>query len=178
MADHLSKQGRSRVMAAIRSANTKPELLLRKGLRSAGALGYRLHVRSLPGKPDIAYTRWRLAIFVDGVFWHGHPDHFNPATASPYWREKIARNQDRDRRVSAELAGMGWTVIRLWDLDVKRDLDAAVRRVTQELAALGRSVAASPPAGAPSDNGPLQESSMRVEWPVTPGKPPAAPAEL
>ncbi|WP_088974475.1 very short patch repair endonuclease [Micromonospora coxensis] len=137
MADHLSKQGRSRVMAAIRSKNTKPELALRGALRLFGAPGYRIHLRSLPGRPDIAYTRWRLAIFVDGVFWHGHPDHFKPESAKPYWKEKISRNQERDRENDAALAAMGWTVLRIWDLEVKSDPSTAARRVTEHLRELG-----------------------------------------
>ncbi|MGC5288868.1 very short patch repair endonuclease [Micromonospora sp. DT231] len=138
MPDHLSKAGRSRVMAAIRSKNTKPELMLRRALRASGATGYRIHRASLPGKPDIAYTRWRLAIFVDGVFWHGHPDHFKPELASQYWREKIARNQERDQRNDAALTAMGWTVLRFWDIQVKDDLDGVTRVVTVALRELGR----------------------------------------
>jgi len=129
MTDHLSREGRSRVMAAIRAKNTKPELLLRQALRLSGATGYRMHVRTLPGKPDVAFTRWRVAVFVDGVFWHGHPDHFRPETASLYWREKIARNQERDRLAETALSAKGWTVVRLWDLDVKSNPALAAERV-------------------------------------------------
>ncbi|WP_369751393.1 very short patch repair endonuclease [Micromonospora sp. ATCC 39149] len=138
MPDHLSRAGRSRVMAAIRSKNTKPELMLRQALRTSGVTGYRIHLASLPGKPDIAFTRWRLAIFVDGVFWHGHPDHFKPQLASPYWREKIARNQERDMRNDAALAAIGWTVLRVWDTQVKEDLGGVTQRVADALRALGR----------------------------------------
>ncbi|MHA4948698.1 very short patch repair endonuclease [Micromonospora sp. SD19] len=138
MPDHLSKAGRSRVMAAIRSKNTKPELMLRRALRASGVTGYRIHCASLPGKPDIAYTRWRLAIFVDGVFWHGHPDHFKPELASQYWRDKIARNQKRDQRNDAALTAMGWTVLRFWDTHVKDDVDGVTRVVTAALRELGR----------------------------------------
>jgi DNA mismatch endonuclease (patch repair protein) len=143
MADHLSREGRSRVMAAIRSKNTKPELALRDALRRAGALGYRLHVRTLPGRPDIAYTRWRVAVFVDGVFWHGHPNHFNPETASPYWRDKIARNRGRDQIADAALTTAGWTVVRMWDLEVKKQPDEAAERVLQPLRMAGWRPAAS-----------------------------------
>lgn len=137
MADHLSREGRSKVMAAIRSKNTRPELLLRRALRQAGATGYRLHLHSLPGRPDIAFTRWRIAIFVDGVFWHGHPDHFDPTTASPYWREKIARNRERDRQADEALMAAGWTVVRLWDLDIKDVPDVTVNRVLRALSVAG-----------------------------------------
>jgi DNA mismatch endonuclease, patch repair protein len=105
-------------MAAIRSKNTKPELALRAMLRDAGATGYRIHARQIPGKPDVAFTRWHVAVFVDGAFWHGHPDHFNPASATTYWREKIARTQQRDRAAEAALDSLGWRVVRFWDLDL------------------------------------------------------------
>lgn len=138
MVDHLSPEGRSRNMAAIRSKNTRPELALRIALRRAGATGYRLHRRDLPGRPDVAFMRWKVAVFVDGVFWHGHPDFWDPDTASSdYWRTKIARNIERDREAEATLCEMGWTTVRVWDQDVKVDLDGCVRRVTDALAGRG-----------------------------------------
>src|SRR5687767_6028947 len=76
--DFLSKETRSRVMARIRSRNTGPELALRRALHAAGVRGWRCHAKHLPGKPDLAFTRWRVAVFVDGCFWHGHPDFFTP----------------------------------------------------------------------------------------------------
>lgn len=124
-------------MAAIRAKNTKPELTVRNGLRAIGATGYRLHLRSLPGKPDVAFTRWRVAVFVDGAFWHGHPEHFKPATAAPYWREKIARTQERDRAADRALSAEGWTVVRCWDFEVKADPAQAVERVVDALVAAG-----------------------------------------
>lgn len=135
--DHLSVEGRSRVMSAIRSRDTKPERALRAGLRDVGATGYRVHLRSLPGRPDVAFTRWKVAIFVDGVFWHGHPDHFNADRASQYWQAKIARNQERDRAANAALAATGWRVIRVWDMDVKSDLSSCVKHVLDALKASG-----------------------------------------
>lgn len=138
MADHLSRAGRSRNMAAIRSQDTKPELAMRAGLRLAGATGYRLHRKDLPGRPDIAFIRWRVAVFVDGVFWHGHPDHWNPdRAASDYWRQKIARNITRDRTADEALSESGWEVVRIWDEDVKRDLDGCVQRVLGVLSSRG-----------------------------------------
>jgi DNA mismatch endonuclease (patch repair protein) len=137
LSDHLSVEGRSRVMAAIRSKDTKPELALRAALRASGATGYRLHVRDLPGRPDIAFTRWKVAVFVDGVFWHGHPDHFDPDRATEYWRAKIARNQERDRAADAAMAASGWQVIRVWDQDVRADLPACVAVVLEALEAAG-----------------------------------------
>src|ERR1043166_4892426 len=89
--------GRSRNMAAIRSKNTQPELMLRGALRRRRLLGYRCHPPGLPGKPDIAFTRWRIAIFIDGAFWHGHPDHFTFGRLGDYWDNKVNRTQKRDR---------------------------------------------------------------------------------
>jgi DNA mismatch endonuclease (patch repair protein) len=135
--DHLSPLGRSRNMAAIRSTNTKPELALRAALRLAGATGYRVHLRTLPGKPDIAFTRWRVAVFVDGVFWHGHPDHFNPATATQYWRDKIARTQERDRKADQALTALGWQVVRFWDRELQDDPDSQINKVLDALIEAG-----------------------------------------
>ena len=125
-------------MAAIRAKNTKPELELRAALRQAGATGYRLHRKDIPGRPDIAFMRWGVAVFVDGVFWHGHPDHWNPDKASSdYWRTKIGRNIDRDRAADAALMEMGWTVVRVWDQDVKANVAVCARRVTEALNSRG-----------------------------------------
>jgi DNA mismatch endonuclease (patch repair protein) len=146
MPDHLSQAGRSRVMAAIRSKNTKPELVVRTALRAAGATGYRLHVGGIPGRPDLAFTRWKVAVFVDGAFWHGHPDHFDETRASQYWREKIARTRQRDEAANIALEQAGWTVIRCWDFEVKSSTDAVIARVVQALHAAGWSPC--PPASA------------------------------
>lgn len=125
-------------MAAIRAKDTKPELALRAALRDAGATGYRLHRKDLPGKPDLAFIRWGVAVFVDGVFWHGHPDHWSPEKASSdYWRTKIARNIERDRAADSALEEMGWTVVRMWDQEVKGDAAECARRVTAVLATRG-----------------------------------------
>lgn len=139
MPDHLSKAGRSRNMAAIRAKDTKPELALRLALRQAGATGYRLHRKDLPGRPDVAFIRWQVAVFVDGVFWHGHPDHWHPEKASSdYWRLKIARNLERDRAADAALAELGWRVVRVWDIDVRDREEECVAAVLAALAEAGR----------------------------------------
>jgi DNA mismatch endonuclease (patch repair protein) len=137
VSDHLTPAGRSRVMAAIRSKDTKPELAVRSALRRRGASGYRLHVATLPGRPDIAFTRWRVAVFLDGAFWHGHPAHFNSETASEYWRAKIARTQERDRLANQQLQAAGWIVLRFWDFEVKKCLDDLVSEIEAALRAAG-----------------------------------------
>jgi DNA mismatch endonuclease (patch repair protein) len=134
MTDFLSKETRSRVMSRIRSKDTKPELTLRRALFEAGIRGWRCHPRTVPGKPDIAFTRWRVAVFVDGCFWHGHPDYFTPGKSGAYWDAKIARTQQRDRLANATLAEAGWVVLRFWDFDVEADMRGCVRRVAGALA--------------------------------------------
>ena len=136
MVDHLLREGRSRNMAAIRAKDTKPELALRTALRMQKATGYRVHLKSLPGRPDLTFTRWRVAIFVDGAFWHGHPDHIRPSAAD-YWQAKIARTQERDRAANAALRADGWTVLRYWDFEIRQQLDEIVSEIMTALQASG-----------------------------------------
>jgi DNA mismatch endonuclease, patch repair protein len=121
-------------MARIRSKDTKPEIALRKALWADGIRGWRVHVRALPGKPDLAFTRWRVAVFVDGCFWHGHPDFFTPGKSGEYWDAKIARTQERDRLANEALHTGGWTVLRFWDFEVEDDLSACAAAVGSALA--------------------------------------------
>ncbi len=108
-------------MAAIRSRNTRPEHALRRALRGRELTGYRCHHPRLPGKPDIAFTRWRVAVFIDGAFWHGHPDHFTFGKLGTYWDEKVRRTQQRDRDQEAALRTAGYEIVRFWDFEVKDD---------------------------------------------------------
>lgn len=103
-------------MSRIRGKDTRPELVLRKGLHRAG-LRYRLHVKELPGRPDIVFPRHRAVALVHGCFWHGHdcPMFRLPATRPAYWREKIASNQHRDDRARAALLTNGWRVLTVWE---------------------------------------------------------------
>jgi DNA mismatch endonuclease, patch repair protein len=116
-------------MARIRSKDTKPELLLRRALWAAGARGWRCHAKCVPGKPDLAFTRHKIAVFVDGRFWHGHPDFFTPGKSGDYWDAKIARTQERDRLANQALAANGWQVLRFWDFEVEDELDRVVAAV-------------------------------------------------
>jgi DNA mismatch endonuclease (patch repair protein) len=124
---------RHRVMASIRKRDTKPEIALRRALWAAGIRGWRCHTSSILGSPDVCFVGWRLAVFVDGVWWHGHPDYLPRGRRGPYWDAKIAGNMARDVRVNAELKRAGWAVVRLWDLEVLRDPAAAARRVARAL---------------------------------------------
>lgn len=133
MPDNWSPEQRSKLMARVRTRNTAPEVALRRALFAAGVRGWRLH-RALPGRPDLAFSRARLCVFVDGAFWHGHPDYYH-GQSGDFWDAKIARNRERDERVNRELTERGWRVIRLWDFEIERELDACVLRVQAAIAA-------------------------------------------
>ena len=133
MADNLTPAQRSRAMSRIRATGTKPELRLRHALWAAGARGYRLHRKDLPGRPDIVYGPARVAIFVDGAFWHGHPSAYTRGKSGEYWDAKIARNMARDAAANRALGELKWTVLRFWDFDVRRDLDRCVSQVLASL---------------------------------------------
>lgn len=135
MPDTYSPVVRSRVMARVKDRDTKPELRLRRALYASGVRGWRCHRKNVPGKPDIAFGRSKLAVFVDGAFWHGHPSKYWPGRTSEYWDRKIARNKARDQRVDRELQSKGWRVLRLWDFEVERDPQGSAERVLTALRA-------------------------------------------
>ena len=121
---------RRRIMSAIRGRNTKPELLVRRLLHSLG-YRFRIHLRGVGGRPDIAFPKRRKAIFVDGCFWHGHERCRSgrvPTTRTDYWRQKIQSNRDRDRRHVQALIEGGWEALIIWECDLK-DTDALERRM-------------------------------------------------
>jgi DNA mismatch endonuclease (patch repair protein) len=133
MTDTRTPEQRARIMRAVRHRDTAPELSLRRALHGWGIRGWRCDFRGAPGRPDIAWPSLRVAVFVDGAFWHGHPSRHRPGRSGRYWDEKIAGNVARDRRVDAELRESGWNVVRIWDFEVKRDVDAAAARVLTAL---------------------------------------------
>ena len=106
---------------------------LRRALYWRGVRGWRCHAKHIPGKPDLAFTRWKLAIFVDGRFWHGHPEFFTPGKSGAYWDAKMARTQERDRHANAALQSAGWQVLRFWDFEVEQDLEGCLDRVLSAL---------------------------------------------
>ena len=117
MAEKKAPLTRSEMMARIRSADTKPELMLRKALHVYG-FRFRLHVRSLPGCPDIVMRKHGSAVFVHGCFWHGHDGCRNfrmPKTRSEFWSAKIKSNRDRDSRAVEALLDAGWRVLVVWE---------------------------------------------------------------
>ena len=118
--DSLTPRQRSAVMSAVRSKNTEPELAVRKLLYSLG-YRYRLHVKDLPGHPDIALRKRRCVIFVNGCFWHGHSCRRGspPSSNIEFWRRKIGKNRNRDRHVRRELRKNGWSVLTVWECETK-----------------------------------------------------------
>lgn len=133
----------SRAMAAVRGEHTTPEITLRKVLWRMG-LRYRLHRPDLPGKPDIVFSLGKVAVFVDGDYWHGNQwrlrgfksleDQLKTVHNREYWERKIKRNIERDRKVNVQLRKAGWKVVRIWESDINRDPERAARKVARALA--------------------------------------------
>lgn len=127
-----------RIMSAIRSKNTRPELMLRRALFSRG-LRYRVTVSTLPGKPDIVFSRAKIVVFCDGDFWHGHNWALRGISSldeelagySEYWQKKIRYNIERDRLNTNKLEQDGWLVLRFWESDIKKNLERCVETVCQ-----------------------------------------------
>ncbi|MDP9916731.1 DNA mismatch endonuclease (patch repair protein) [Variovorax boronicumulans] len=142
MADNLTPEARSQLMSRVKQKDTKPELVLRKALHAAG-LRYVLHPRLLPGKPDIAFPKYRTAVFVHGCFWHGHdcPAGCAPSSNTEYWALKISANRERDRRKESDLEEQGWRVLTVWECETK---PANLRLSVEALVKTIRGSAASP----------------------------------
>ncbi len=135
MADNITTEERSEIMARVKSKGNKPELLVRKYLYHHG-YRYRVNVAALPGKPDIVLRKYGAVIFVNGCFWHRHPYCKNtrtPKTNVEFWEQKFRRNADRDKRNYEELEKRGWKVIVVWECQVKKDLESTMKRVTNDL---------------------------------------------
>lgn len=120
---------RSQQMARIRGRHTAPERALRQGLWRAG-LRYRLHARTSAGRPDLLFRSRKVAVFIDGCFFHGCPEHYvRPRSNADFWARKLATNVIRDRRQTLELEQQGWTVLRFWEHEVYDSPDVLVARV-------------------------------------------------
>lgn len=117
-------------MSHIRGKDTGPEIILRKALWAKG-LRYRLHYK-VKGKPDIVFVGAKVAVFVDGCFWHGCPLHaVRPKANAEFWQKKLDANIERDARVSIELEALGWTVMRFWEHEIKEELASVIARVAE-----------------------------------------------
>jgi DNA mismatch endonuclease (patch repair protein) len=135
MADMFDKETRSRIMRSVRTAETEPEEVLALALKAVG-LRFRRNDRKIFGTPDFAFRRGRLAVFVDGDFWHGRAwfsDAIAPATNPQFWIGKFERNRLRDKRVNRELKRRGWAVLRLWASDVRKRPFASAAKVRARL---------------------------------------------
>lgn len=133
MADRFSEAVRRRIMSRVRQSGTAPELRLRRALWAAG-IRYRVQYRVGGARVDVALPGNRLAIFVDGCFWHGCRRHYiAPATNETLWGEKLRANQRRDLHNNEVLCGLGWKVLRIWECEIEENLNAVVGRVREVL---------------------------------------------
>lgn len=133
--DNLSPDKRSKIMRAIKSKNTKAEVLLAKALWRRGNR-YRKHDKSIIGTPDLSFKKYKVAIFVDSDFFHGKDWEtlkLRLSTNKDFWHKKIERNMERDQQVNEHLNALGWTVLRFWSSDVKKKLSLIVREIERAI---------------------------------------------
>lgn len=133
--DVVDAATRSRMMSGIRSKDTQPEMIVRRYLHAQG-FRYRLHVRELPGSPDLVLPRYHAAIFVHGCFWHRHEGcryATIPASNSERWQSKFDSNTERDVRNANLLQAAGWRVIVVWECELKRDPEKRLNRLATEI---------------------------------------------
>jgi DNA mismatch endonuclease (patch repair protein) len=123
MTDVVDKATRSRMMSGVRGKNTRPEILLRRGLHALG-FRFRLHARDIPGKPDIVFPKYRALIIVHGCFWHGHDCRYFklPATNTDFWKTKIDGNRERDKRILRRQRQDGWRCLLVWECAIRMAL--------------------------------------------------------
>jgi len=137
MSDNLTKEQRHKNMKNIRAKDTKIEIILRKALWGKG-YHYRKNYKKIPGCPDIALTQYKIAIFCDSEFFHGKDwkvlkPRLEKGDNSEYWVSKISRNRERDDEINKKLLFMGWTVIRFWGNDIKKNVDECVKVVEEAI---------------------------------------------
>lgn len=133
LADTFERKMRSSIMRAVKSENTTTEMGVRRAVHKMG-FRYRLHVKDLPGKPDMVFPRFKTVAFINGCFWHWHgcPRTRMPKSNVQYWKNKIDRNVQRDKTNHDQLRRQGWTVILIWECD----LDAGVKELANHLSSL------------------------------------------
>lgn len=123
-------------MSSIHGKDTSIELLLRKALWKEGIRGYRLSMK-LPGRPDIVFPKYKVAVFCDGDFWHGYKFEEWKGRLSPHWLKKIQGNIERDKKNESKLMNSGWTVIHFWESEILKDVEMCKRKVISELLGKG-----------------------------------------
>lgn len=127
--DNLTKEQRRKNMQHIRSTGTAPERRMMEALRKR-KIYFAAYVAKITGKPDIVFRRKKVTVFIDSDFWHGHPKRcIMPKTNPDYWVKKIEGNRKRDKLVNAELKKSGWTVVRLWEYDIKHNFERSFQKV-------------------------------------------------
>lgn len=132
MVDTLTSSQRSYCMSRVKGKDTSLEIIVRSKLHRRG-YRFRKHVKDLPGRPDLVFAKQRVVIFIDGDFWHGYrfPQWKNKLT--PFWREKIGKTRERDKKNFAKLRRKGWKVIRIWGHQINNDLDKCITKIEKEL---------------------------------------------
>ena len=128
--DNLTTEERSEIMSRVRSRDTKPEMIVRRLVHSLG-YRYRLHLRSLPGAPDLVFTKRKKVIFVHGCYWHRHdncPNARIPKSHVTFWQEKLEGNRDRDERNEEQLRELGWDILVVWECQL-RDHESLKERI-------------------------------------------------
>jgi len=128
MPDNLTPEQRSYCMSRIKGKDTGLEMCVRSELHKRG-FRFRKHVKDLPGKPDVVFTRAKVAVFIDGDFWHGYQFPTWEYKVSDFWKIKISKTRERDARNHQQLRKMGWTVIRLWQHDLERNLEECIEQI-------------------------------------------------
>jgi DNA mismatch endonuclease (patch repair protein) len=132
MVDIFTPEKRSKIMASIRGKDTKIEILLRKALWRGGVRGYRLNVK-LPGKPDIVFPKYKIAIFCDGDFWHGKDFDEWKERLSHHWKEKIQKNIERDKKNDSQLFNAKWIVLHFWESEILESMDDCLIKIKKTI---------------------------------------------
>jgi DNA mismatch endonuclease (patch repair protein) len=132
MPDNLTPEQRSYCMSRIKGKDTGLETRVRSELHKRG-FRFRKHLKELPGKPDVVFTKAKVAVFIDGDFWHGYRFPTWEHKVSDFWKTKISKNRERDAKNHRRLRDMGWTVIRLWQHDLERDFEGSIGEIVSAL---------------------------------------------
>lgn len=133
MTDRFNRATRSRIMSTVRNKNTRLENSLVSILEEAGITGFERYAKGLPGTPDIAFIQKKIAVFLDSCFWHGCPKHLRrPSSNKPYWEAKIEKNIKRDARQRTALRRLGWSVLRIWEHDL-RNPSKIIKKISRGL---------------------------------------------
>lgn len=136
MVDNLTPAQRSYCMSRVKGRDTGPEKMVRAALRRKG-IRFAKYPKNLPGKPDIVFRKQKVAVFIDGDFWHGFRFPQWRQKVSDFWKVKIEKTRQRDRRNFARLRRMGWKVVRIWQHQLEADLESSIDRITEALGASG-----------------------------------------